>query len=348
MKISPYKDQDGKRWNDFIKANFPTIGAFLQTYEWGEFQKKLGREVERYFVTNGGGPVAAFTTVRHPLPFGRSYLYTPRGPVFAPTALKGKQASAVLNAIALWAKKNANHNIFFRLEPPTTSWPEDLLSHNFSFPAYYVQPRHNLAINLLPPTAEILGSFHSSTRSNMARAKRRGVSVRVLETPDLKILEEFFKMSHDTADRNGGKNIYPGRAYFETFFKDIPVLVGKRVPDRLYQKIYLGLENGEPAAIHTVLFFGDTATYIYGAGYRASLASKVTSYLHWYAMEDAKALGCTYYDLGGIDEKKWPSLTSFKRQFRGEEFSYVGNIDILLQPVVYRLYNFIRSLRHFH
>ena len=56
-------------------------------------------------------------------------------------------------------------------------------------------------------------------------------------------------------------------------------------------------------------------------------------------------LSCLYYDLGGIDEDKWPSLTTFKRQFKGEEFSYLGNIDILLKPVVYFIYNLVRRLK---
>ncbi|MEK7136550.1 MAG: peptidoglycan bridge formation glycyltransferase FemA/FemB family protein, partial [Patescibacteria group bacterium] len=327
MKITLLTDKDAKNWNTFMAENFPVVGAFLQTYEWGEFQKTLGRKVNRYFVSNGGAPICAFMLVEHPLPFGFKYLYSPRGPVLA-RDLKGKQAGEIFETIKSWAHKNFSHFVFVRLEPPIEELPPHTNSNGLVFPPYYIQPRYNLAINLSGKDEDILDSFHSSTRSNMARAKRRLVTVQEILKATVAVEQEFFKMSHDTADRNGGKNIYPGKTYFDSFFVNIPIISDKRDPEKLSLKIYLGLEKGEPAAMHSVLFFGTTATYLYGAGYRASLSSKVTSYLHWQAMQDAKKLGCLYYDLGGIDEDKWPSLTTFKRQFKGEEFSYLGNIDI--------------------
>ncbi len=231
------------------------------------------------------------------------------------------------------------------MEPPLKDKPDSLsLSGGFVFPSYYIQPRSNLAVFLAGSEEEILASFHSSTRSNVARARRRGVTVEEV-APSPALEEEFFQMSHDTADRNGGQNIYPGRAYFDSFFKTIPVASATSDPGKLALKIYLGRVDGRPAAMHAVLFFGTTATYIYGAGYRQMLPSKVTTYLHWQALLDAKKRGCTYYDLGGIDEAKWPSLTAFKRQFKGEEFTYCGNIDLPLRPAIYRWYNIFRRLK---
>ncbi len=83
MRIEEYKDEDGKKWNDFIAANFPPVGAFIQSFEWGEFQRTLGRPVWRFFINNGAGPIAAFTLIRFNLLFGLKYGYSPRGPVLA-------------------------------------------------------------------------------------------------------------------------------------------------------------------------------------------------------------------------------------------------------------------------
>ena len=118
----------------------------------------------------------------------------------------------------------------------------------------------------------------------------------------------------------------------------------KNSADNLSICVFNGYRNGEPAAIHFVVFFGDTATYLYGASYAEHLPSKVETYLHWTAMKEAKRRGLKFYDLGGVDEKRWPSLTVFKRQFRGQEFSYAGNIDIPLRPFLYRLYNILRTI----
>ena len=106
---------------------------------------------------------------------------------------------------------------------------------------------------------------------------------------------------------------------------------------------FYGYQNGEPAGTHFVLFFGKTATYLYGASFSKHLNSKVTTYLHWVAIQEAKRRGMNYYDLGGIDAKRWPKLTEFKRQFRGTEFAYIGNVDIPIRPSLYRAYDLMRK-----
>ena len=63
-------------------------------------------------------------------------------------------------------------------------------------------------------------------------------------------------------------------------------------------------------------------------------------------MKEAKWRGYEYYDLGGIDDSRWPSLTNFKRQFRGEETSYIGNIDIPFNRVSYGAYSLLKRFKH--
>jgi lipid II:glycine glycyltransferase (peptidoglycan interpeptide bridge formation enzyme) len=63
-------------------------------------------------------------------------------------------------------------------------------------------------------------------------------------------------------------------------------------------------------------------------------------------MREAKARGLKYYDLGGIDDARWPTLTNFKRQFKGQEFAYIGNLDVPIRPLLYRSYNLFRSFKH--
>ena len=138
---------------------------------------------------------------------------------------------------------------------------------------------------------------------------------------------------HDTILRNSGKNAYPGDVYFRYFLKTVPYTA------------YFGYHEGELASAHFVLFVGKTATYIYGASHTSHLNSKVDTYLHWTAMKDARKKHCEYYDLGGIDPKRWPSLTTYKRQYHGKEFEYLGNIDIPFRPFHYRIYSGARNIK---
>ena len=83
MKITEAGIGDKIKWNIFVQKNYPPVGAFMQTWEWVDFQKEMGRDIGRYFVIANGEPVAAFTLVYHALPFGLQYGYSPRGPVMA-------------------------------------------------------------------------------------------------------------------------------------------------------------------------------------------------------------------------------------------------------------------------
>lgn len=314
----------------------------MQTWEWGAFQEALGRRVERYFLTENGERAAAFTIVRHSLPLGFSYGYVPRGPVMK-RGTEGETALGLLKTIRTWARGNFPRFVFLRLEPPLFSLAEPG-DHGFHIPPYYVQPRHNLAVALDKTEDEIAQGFHPSTRSNIRRAERRGVTVE-MKRMNKADYNQFFLMVEDTTLRNSGKNTYPSPAYFHSLVAAIPPLEETHDPERLSLGIFYGYQHGQPAAAHFVLFFGKTATYLYGASFSDRLRSKVSTYLHWAAMREAKRRGCEYYDIGGIDEARWPTLTAFKRQFRGREFSYLGNIDIPIRPLLHRAYNLFRSIK---
>ena len=42
--------KDKKIWNQFVSQS--PMGNFLQSWEWGEFQKSQGRKVFRFFIKN--------------------------------------------------------------------------------------------------------------------------------------------------------------------------------------------------------------------------------------------------------------------------------------------------------
>lgn len=343
MEIYEAKPQDEYSWNKFIKDHYPPVGAFMQTWEWGLFQQALARKIERHFVAANREPIAVFTVVHHQLPLGLSYGYIPRGPVFAKHIAEESEYLKILKKIRLWAQEKHPSLAFMRLEPPLTNFRPLQGQNEFYFPSYYVQPKKNHIVGLTGSEKEMLAKFHPSTRSNISRAEKRGVTMEIKPGFDPAEYQEFLAMAKDTTQRNNGKNTYPSNAYFRALLQTIPPLPEKYDPGRLSLGVFLGYQNQQPAAAHLVLFFGSTATYLYGASYSRSLPSKVSTYLHWAAMREAKKRGLSRYDLGGIDEKRWPTLTNFKRQFRGEELDYVGNIDIPLRPLLHKTYDFFRK-----
>jgi len=353
LVIAPAEETMRRSWNLFVAKNHPPIGAFLESWEWGMFQKTLDWDTERYVVSENGRMVAVFGVMQYGLPFGFSHGYSPRGPVIAKEdADEESRHFEVLQAIQKWARKHPAAMIFLRLEPSLPSISKDSEQYGFRTPSYYIQPRYNTAVNLLPQEEKILARFHPSTRSNINRAVRRGVVVEMKQKMADSDYQIFFAMIKSTVKRNGGKNVYPDEHYLRTFLETMPILNERSVYDPATPSlgIFWGLQDGETAAAHIVVFFGETATYLFGASFAERLSSKAETLLHWSAMREAKRHGMRYYDLGGIDERIWPSLTAFKRQFGGEEFHYIGDIDIPLHPIWYRIYNFskktLKRMRH--
>ncbi len=346
MTISEATPEGKHAWNQFALKNYPPVGAFMQTWEWGDFQARLGRRVGRYIVTDGGKEIATFTLVQFRLPMGFSYGYVPRGPVIAKNITDPKMITELFTTLRDWAVKKFPHLIFLRMEPPLPSFPETLKASGFRFPEYYVQPRHNLTVSLSGNEEDIVASFHPSTRSNLHRAEKRGVTVVAKNVVAQDDYAMFAAMISDTIKRNHGKNAYPSDAYFRTFLATIPPISAATDPATLSLAAFYGYHEKKPASAHFVLFFGKTATYLYGASHTEHLGSKVDTYLHWTAMREAKRRGFEYYDLGGIDSARWPTLTNFKRQFRGAEIHYAGNIDIPIRAAKYKIYSLLKNFKN--
>ena len=346
MEIRNIGETKKEPWNRFVEEHYPPVGAFMQTWEWGTFQEALGRKIERYFLGSADKPEAAFTLVHRSPASWFSYGYIPRGPVIAEQNRGGDaRATELFKLIGSWARQKFPHLAFLRMEPPLASFVSNPRAHGLFTPSYYIQPRYNLAVSLEGNVADIPATFHPTTRSNLHRAEKRGVTVELKTDLTEGEFKEFLGMVRDTIDRNDGKKIYPSPSYFRSLIETTAKNAEADSPHNLSLGIFYGYQNGEPAAANFVLFFGNTATYLYGASHTKHLSSKVTTYLHWVAMQEAKKRGFCFYDLGGIDDVRWPTLTDFKRQFGGTEFRYIGNIDVPIRPLLHRGYNFLRALK---
>ena len=97
-------------------------------------------------------------------------------------------------------------------------------------------------------------------------------------------------------------------------------------------------------AANIVLFYGKRAIYLHGASdyeYRNLMAPYL---LQWHQILEAKKQGRNEYDFWGIDEKKWPGVTRFKKGFSGKEIFYPGAYDLVFQPLWYRIYKIARRI----
>ena len=108
--------------------------------------------------------------------------------------------------------------------------------------------------------------------------------------------------------------------------------------------LFLLKQGNEIVSGSVCLFREKTCVYLYGATARAYGDIGAHYLLNRQIMERAKAAHFTTYDLLGVSpvgEEQTHSLggvTRFKQAFGGTTLSYIGNMDILLNPLMYKSY----------
>ena len=104
-------------------------------------------------------------------------------------------------------------------------------------------------------------------------------------------------------------------------------------------RIYTASIDGRPVQSILVVGAGSRATYVIGALDREALADRPSPscLLHFRAMRDAFAHGCTLYDLGS---RSGP-VHRFKSKFRPEERTLPTPVNLVLEPATYQLVSWL-------
>ncbi|MBI1961119.1 MAG: peptidoglycan bridge formation glycyltransferase FemA/FemB family protein [Parcubacteria group bacterium] len=312
--------RDQNKWNGLVGSQ---AGArFLQSWEWGEFQKSLDRLVVR-LSWNG---VALVQAIRMPLPLSKYYWYIPHGPVIVksaagwPDALKEK-----LNDGAL----------FVRVDPTTPSPPPYKGGGGREVSA--TQPQCTAILDLSQSEDALLGQMRQKTRYNIRLAEKKGVEV------GKGSIENFLRLNHEAKMRD---RFSPHTdEYYQAMVTSLP-------SDfiRIWQATY----QNEVIASNIVVTYGDTATYTHGASQSKHREVMGPHVLHWRIMQDAKKQGIKRYDLWGANpeeqdhpayKKSWEGISRFKAGFGGKRTCYPNSFDVIFEPWLYTMYTFVRNIR---
>ncbi len=293
----------------------------LQSSTWLKFQEAVGYKAHLFFweKENETGYFVAF---EHRLPFGKKYYYISRGPV--------------LNNKELWPEfiteikkyfKAMSALIFVRFEPDSSfSFQDDQLS-NLCHQVADVQPSHTFLTDLNNNEEQLLGLMHPKTRYNI----RLGLKKKLKFISHDTALEKFLDLLDETSRRD--KFVAHNKNYYRQM-----IASGAASLNSVYCNNIL-LASGIFA------IFGDTMTYLHGASASDKRELMAPYVLHWEMIKQARAKNLKHYDWHGINEKKWPGFTRFKRGFGGHDIHYPGTFDLVLAPAIYLGYNSLRGIR---
>lgn len=335
MPIVEFLENQKIDYNRFVLEN--EMGSFLQSFEWGEWQSSLGRQVVRLKIkVEGGETVGVMQMIKMPLPFGKYYFYSPYGPVFD---LRFK--IEVLRFLIQELKNKFQEAVFIRIEPkviglPTTNYSLLTKSQN-------IQPGKTLLLDLTKPEEQLLSEMHHKTRYNIKVAQKHGVEIQdefAVTNGHGLFFQEALKLISETAQRQGFKTFTP------EYYKSMVDFFTLHHREEIKLHIYKAVFQNTILATAFMLDFGNTRTFLFGGSSNENKNVMAPYLLHWQAMQDAKKLGFKTYDFWGTETSSGevPGFVRFKLGFGGQEKTYAGAYDIVINKFLYRGYLLSRAL----
>lgn len=304
---------------------------FLQTPQWADFQRSLGRTVHEQ-----SGPGWSFLAVEEKNPAGK-VLYAPYGPVAASL----EAFDDALAALVAVARKSGA--AFVRIEPVSAGFDAAasgtvLRSRGLQPAPVSQQPELSWIVDLERDFKDVLAAMKPVNRNLYRNIHKKDVTFRTSQDPeDIRVLLNFL---HMTAKRSG----------FKPQSDEYLSQVARSLMPAGAATLFIAERHGGPIAAALAYDSADTRTYAHAALDDSHRKLSAGIPLLVTLMADAKEKGLKYVDLWGVAPEdqpnhKWAGFTAFKKSFGGREIAYPGTWDLPVKKVRYGAYQLARKAR---
>jgi peptidoglycan pentaglycine glycine transferase (the first glycine) len=334
MTIEAKSITDKSEWEGFIQKH--PEANFLQSWYWGEFHKKLGKQIERIGLYQGSDLIGVLSAVVEPARRGR-YLTVSGGPIL------DWENNELIKTFDLSVKEIAvKHScVFIRIRPQLID--NETSRAVFKSMGARPAPMHLTAdltsqIDLFPTEDELMSHIRKSTRYEIRQAQKLGIKITASTDPDE--IDQFYAMQLKTAKRHG---FVP---FSLAFLKEQFATFAAENLAVLYKAEY----EGKILAEAFIIFYGSEATYHYGASTVDGRKYPGAYLIQWEAIREAKRRGMSRYNLWGVapkDQKdhRFYGVSIFKRGFGGAEIQYLRAQDIVINRIKYSVNFAVESAR---
>ncbi len=308
--------------------------TFLQSWDWGEFQERMGNKIWRLGAYNNGGLSSVLLAVKIIAKRG-TFLLVQHSVGISEALLNrlkeiAKEEKCDFIRIApLWTRNNENIKIF-----------QDLGFKESPMHANAYEATWKLDITL--SEEELLKNMRKTTRY-LIRQAMENTDIKIEKSQKLSDAEIYQNLNKQVAERQ--KFVPFSLEYIKNEFD---------IFSRDDQALWLfGKYNGELAAAAMVIFWQGIGFYHQAASLLKYAKLSIPYLLQWEAIKEAKRRGCKIYDFWGYvnpeSEPKhpWAGPTLFKMGFGGQAFEYVKTQDYRLSKKYWLTYVFekIRKVR---
>lgn len=326
--------EDKKNWENFISAHSEV--NFLQSWDWGEFHKALGKSIVRTGFYEKGKLTGIMLSIIEPAKRGK-YLTVPGGPIIDWN--NKNLVDAFLKEIKIISKKN--NCVFVRVRPQLKS--DEFSRKTFKNLGFITAPMHLHAeltsqLDITKPEEQLLTQMRKTTRYEIKRAIRE--NIKITTSAEEKDIEKFYEIQMETARR---QKFVPFsykflHEQFKIFVQSKNVLLYKAE----FEKKLLSLAF--------IIFYNKEAVYHYGASTDEGRKYPGAYLIQWEGIKEAKKRGMTRYNFWGVAPEnntnhRFSGLSLFKRGFGGEDFEYLHAQDLVINKPRYVINFIIESIR---
>lgn len=308
-----------QEYNELVGGVRPN--QFLQSWEWGEFQARVGRKVWRFKIEREGELMMIGQAFGHTLPYGLTYIYLPRGPLV--TVAGQNHIRECLSVFIHEISRLSEKLVFIRAESTGIDY------RKFGWQKIKeIQPSYSLLLSLDKSEEDLLKEMHQKTRYNIRIAIKHGVKIRPMAEGEF---DKFWSLVQETTARDRFRS-HP-RDYYKIMLDSLGEMA----------QVWLAEYRGRIIAANLMIFWGDQAIYLHGASSHINKNVMAPYLLHWEMIKKAKGQGKEHYDFWGIAPEDqpnhpWVGITRFKKGFAGTKVSYPGTFDLAQNKIWYLLY----------
>ncbi len=319
-------------WEDFL-LNI-SEKTFLDSWNWGEFQKKQGEKIWRLGIYDNEQLIGVTLVIKVKAKRG-TFLFVPHGPILRKSdrvtfSEKGlghliadlkeiaKQEKAGFIRIAsIWERNKENIKIF-----------KDL---GFKNAPTHMHPEASWKLDLEPSEEELMRNMRKTTRY-LIRQAQKNKDIEIIQSQKLEDIDIFNEIHKEVVKKH---HFVPfSLEYFKKEF--LAFTEDNKI------SLFMAKYKGEIIASTFIIFWSNMSFYHHAALSLKYPKIPVAYLLQWEAIKEAKKRGCLIHDFWGyVDPKSrhpWAGPTLFKMGFGGYAKEYVKTQDLILSPSYYLTY----------
>ncbi len=312
---------DRGRWQECLDRLAPP--TFLQSWEWGEFNRRQGNRVFRLGLTAGdeGRQLDGLALLVSIAARRARFLFCPHGPVL-PANRAAEWLPPIVGFLKELARQEQAHFIRVSSQLPDTGESWRLFRRLGFRPApIHMHPELAWMLDVTPDVARLMSGMRKTMRQGIRKAMRLGVTVTAGRTAaDLSAFLDLYRV---TAQRQHFV-AFPGQ-----YLADELAAFGAAA------QIFLARFHGEVLSGAFIVFSGRSGFYHHGCSRPTREPIPAAYLLQWEVIQAVKRRGCAWYNFWGIapphrPRHPWAGLTAFKQGFGGLARAYLPAQDLRL------------------